>query len=157
MTKLSVGRIKVGVGYAFGTAVAIYGLWAARSSNLATELPTIMNLLAGTLGWIVGIFATPKSGSEKKQFVEYVKATGAVASGFGLAKLQSLGYDWARLGQQAADQVQLTHIALFLLFFFLGLLFTFVGRKSLLDDAGEALKKRQKLIVEIREKLDEID
>ena len=150
-------RGKLAVGYLLGFSASAYCLWAARLPDIAPELPTLLSLLGGILGWTVGLLATPTGESERKQFLEYFKAIAAVASGFTLAKLPTLATEVSKAGSKFAEQLAPAHLALLLACFLLGFLFTFVGRKYVLDDHDEQKKKRQKAIADIRAKLVDVE
>jgi len=84
-------------------------------------------LAGGTLGWIVGIVASPQP-NEKRDFLKYAKTASAVATGYLVSKAEIL-FDSAVKAGVASTSAFVGHVLVFLIAFGVGMLFTYVGRR----------------------------
>ena len=121
---------------AIGAAVFIV-IWCVMSK---TPLLLLLALTGALFGWVIGIFATPYSTTEKEQFSEFAKIVSGIVTGFLLSKLGPLIDAFLLPGAngrpritdlQIAEQILVT-LASFLLTF----LFVFGGRLYWREDAA---------------------
>lgn len=107
-----------------------------------TPLLLLLAVTGALFGWVIAIFATPYSKSEKEYFSEFAKVVSGIVTGFLLSKLGPLIDAFLLPGAngrpritelQVAEQVLIT-LASFLLTF----LFVFGGRLYWREDAAPA-------------------
>lgn len=121
---------KVGVGYVLGVLGFGICFWSAFAMREDLWLNLLCVTFGGTFGWVVGMLATPKGHSERRQFIRYGQALATFASGYVVAKFDD-AIDVALKRSDGVDELLIGRLLLVGASFFLGALFTFVGRRYL--------------------------
>ena len=101
--------------------------WLMGADTTARVLNFVFLILAVSLGWLIGIIASPYSASEEKQFSVLVKAASAFGSGYLVAKLDPLVTAMLAPGQMR-DPLAAFRGASFVAAFVLAWILTFVFR-----------------------------
>jgi uncharacterized YccA/Bax inhibitor family protein len=112
--------------------------------------------LGAVLGWIVGIIITPFNEAERKQFSVLVKTFAALLSGFVLGKIELI-LNAEPVKKIIDDDRAPFSLLIFSICFFVGVLFTFIGRKYVVEGEEERRIKREKILIEVRDTLKKLD
>ncbi len=126
-------------GYILGIIILICLIYVSyRLQEIHPERYFNMLLIptGGSLGWVVGIYLSPRGNQQERQFQTLGKAIGTFVSGYLLAKVSPLFQHFAD-DKEAWNILVGTRAFIFVISFFLGLLFVFIGRtqKPLEDSA----------------------
>lgn len=128
-------------GYILGSIILVCAVWASyHLDSDSTERYFTMLLVpaGGLLGWVLGIFLSPRGASQQQQFQTLGRAIGTFVSGFLLAKLGPI-FDKALASDHAWTLKDGIRVLLFFISFCLGLLFVFVGRTATLSQPPKAI------------------
>lgn len=121
---------KVKVGYLLGVLASAFLVWLCYT-HTSPALTGGLLVLCGLLGWITGIILSPKK-SERSEFKGYREAIVVFIAGFASAKVgQFVDVDKIKL-LLTTEQFQIQLIVAFGAFL-IGLLFTFIGRRTELE------------------------
>lgn len=147
---------KIGASYLFGLASVAYCLYAAATEGTAHHLQILICIFGGTVGWILGLYLTPDSESEKKRFGDAVKLVGALVTGFGLGKSDE-SLLWLRSYFTNGPQ-DLTSLRILLFFscLLIGGLFTYISRLHIRDEVEKQKQQREKLLLQARDALERL-
>lgn len=148
---------KVAIGYVFGVIAFFACLTASLYIGSKDIVQSLICLLGAVVGWSFGMLISPLNDGEKKQFSEFTKTLSAFMSGFVIAKFDVILQ--SSIGQKVTADTDLFLIRsmLFAICFFLGALFTFVGRRYVESDVVKNRVRRKELISELRQKIEELD
>lgn len=88
-------KIKITGSTFFAIALFCVLLWCAQETSVAPEekdfvIHVSIMIVGITLGWIIGIIASPYNEEEKEQFSNIVKGVTAFFSGYALAKVDPI-------------------------------------------------------------------
>jgi hypothetical protein len=147
---------KIGASYLFGLASIGYCLYAAATEGSAHHLQVLICIFGGTIGWMLGLYLTPDSETEKKRFGDAVKLVAALATGFGLGKADEL-LQWLKpyFTNGPQDLVSLRTL-LFFCCLLIGGLFTYISRLHIRDEAEKQKQEREKLLIQARDTLEKL-
>ncbi|MGJ7488582.1 hypothetical protein ACSFA2_25175 [Variovorax sp. LT2P21] len=149
---------KIGMSYVIGAcalAFVLHAAWTQGEADYRT-LQVLLCILAGVLGWILGLYFTPASDSEKKDFSEYGKGLATLLSGFSLGKIDSLS-EMVRNGHAGISTSQIVlWLLLFLSSFLIAALFTYISRLYVRDAADEVVKQRDAAYAQINTALEKL-
>lgn len=147
---------KIGASYVFGLVSIGYCLYAAATEGSAHYLQILICIFGGTVGWILGLYLTPDSESEKKRFGDAVKLVAALVTGFGLGRVEQL-LEWLKPYFTNGPQ-DLTSLRTLLFFccLLIGGLFTYISRLHIRDEAEKQKQQREKLLLQARETLEKL-
>jgi hypothetical protein len=129
-------------------------------SKLVRVIPSALQILicifGGTVGWILGLYLTPDSESEKNRFRDAVKLLAALSTGFGLGKADEL-LKWLKPYFIEGPQ-DLTSLRALLFFccLLIGGLFTYISRLHIRDEAEKQKQQREKLLLQARDTLEKL-
>ena len=147
---------KIGASYLVGTISIIYCIYAAATEGSAHYLQILICIFGGTVGWILGLYLTPDSESEKKRFGEAVKLIAVLATGFGLGKAEEL-LTWLKPFFSGGPQgLASFRLLLFFCCLLIGGLFTYISRLHIRDEAERQRQRREKLLLQAKEVLEKL-
>ncbi|HLK04560.1 MAG TPA: hypothetical protein VKT53_08980 [Candidatus Acidoferrum sp.] len=121
--------------YLLGFVVLIFVIYVSYS--LQAEYPArYFNLLlvpgGGCLGWVLGIYLSPRGPQQEKQFQAYGRAIGTFLSGYVLAKIGPL-FQHIFDSKGTWNSLDGARLLVFIVSFALGLLFVFIPRTQRSD------------------------
>jgi hypothetical protein len=152
----SADAFKIGVSYMFGLVSLGYCIFVAATKGEASHLQVLVCILGGTIGWILGLYLTPDSESEKKRFSEAIKLIAVLAAGFGLAKAEEF-LAWLRpYFMDGSKDLTSLRLLLFFCCLLIGGLFTYISRLHVRDEAEKQRQQREKLLLQVKEVLDKL-
>jgi RsiW-degrading membrane proteinase PrsW (M82 family) len=146
---------KITCSYIIGLLALLYCLYAA-AADAHPVLQVLICIFGGAIGWCLGLYLTPSSDSEKKQFSEASKILLTLLSGFGLGKAQEIGASvkqWLPENKEAAT----TQVLLFLCCVLIGALFTYISRLFVRGAEEQQKEERAKTIKELKSALERLE
>lgn len=147
---------KIGASYMFGTASIAYCLYAAATEGTAHHLQILICILGGIIGWILGLYLTPDSESEKKRFGDAVKIVAALATGFGLGKADELILWMKPYFANGPQDLMSLRTLLFSCCLLIGGLFTYISRLHIRDELEKQKQQRERLLLQAKETLEKL-
>ena len=148
--------VKLGVCYALGALSLAYCFYAACTEGKEHAVQVLICILGGAVGWCVGMYLTPSSEGETKKFSEFGKIILLVGAGIGIGKAQDL-YELLEpvLGGDVGD-VSALRVLLFICTLLIFGQATYVGRLHVRGAEDKGRQRREKLLAEVRERLDQL-
>ena len=149
-------NFKIGLGFLLAAGIAVYVFVIAIQGVILEHVFPLLCITGGLLGWILGIFLTPLDRGEKDQFAEYGKAVSALVAGFVAGKIDDiLGSSIVQSMMTDTPSVAAGTLA-FIIFFGLGTLATFIGRKYVKTDEEKRQEQRRKAFEEVDKALQKL-
>lgn len=147
--------VKISLSYLVGVAALSYCFCVAYWS-LHSRVQALICVLGGTIGWCIGLYLTPSSEGEKKQFSEVGKLLLTLFSGVGIGKADSI-IEFVK-GLPVDEQKALAVAGiLFLCTLLIGALFVYISRLFVKGDIEVQRERRAKTIAELKETIDRLE
>lgn len=147
---------KIGASYSFGLASIGYCLYAAATEGTAHYLQILICIFGGIVGWILGLYLTPDSESEKKRFGDAAKVVASLTAGFGLGKADELLLWLKPYFTDGPQDITSLRTLLFLCCLLIGSLFTYISRLHVRDETEKQKQQRENLLLQVQENLEKL-